>query len=63
MNNFLFNTYLVQHKAGHSLGWLTGQYRHDQHGMELKYLFFCFSSVTENNTPHDKVTLPLLLHK
>ena len=48
--------------SGLSVGGLKGQYRHDQQGIELECSCY-IDSVTENNTPHDTVILPLLLHK
>ena len=39
--------------------WLKGHYCHNQQGMEFE-CYFKINSVTENNTPHDKVILPLM---
>ena len=40
----------------YSFSILKGQYRHDQQGMESE-CYLWNNWVTENNTPHDKVTV------
>ena len=60
--NFLIQFHLICRYGQTSCDFKVWQCHRDQQGMEWECSFY-INSVTENNTPHDKVILPLLLHK